>query len=79
MENFVLDKYMRMFDLLDIEAKLELLTRLTDNINKSFKKPKKNKEALLDALCGTWSDVDDSIIDDIYSSRTISDRQIDLD
>lgn len=79
MEEIVLNKYIRMFDLLDLEAKLELLARLSENVHHSFKKPKRNKDDLLESISGSWSDVDDRIVDDIYNSRTISKREIDLD
>ncbi len=79
MEEVILNKYVRMFDLLDIETKLELLARLSDNVNKTFREPKKNKSELLESISGSWSTIDDSIIDEIYSSRTISEREIDFD
>jgi hypothetical protein len=68
-----------MFDLLDIEAKLELMARLSENINQTFRRPEKNKNDLLESLSGSWTDVDDNIIDDIYASRTVSEREINLD
>lgn len=81
MENNVIDHYVRMFDLLEIEAKLELLAKLTDNIKNSFNNPQSNtdKNALLNALSGSWVDVNDQIIEDIYDARTLSDREIELD
>jgi len=39
----------------------------------------KNKEEILNELAGSWSDVDDSIIEDIYKNRTTSSKNIDLD
>jgi nitric oxide reductase activation protein len=33
MKDVVFNRYIRMFDLLDVETKLELLTKLTENIN----------------------------------------------
>ena len=57
MKDIVLNKYVRMFELLDMEAKLKLLTQLTENINKTFKKPEKDKNELLEALCGSWKDI----------------------
>ncbi len=79
MSEIVLNKYIRMFDLLDLEAKLELLARLSENVNRSFKHPKDDKHALLESLSGSWEDVDDSIVDEIYSSRTTSDKEIDFE
>jgi hypothetical protein len=79
MSEIVLNKYIRMFDLLDLEAKLELLARLSENVNRSFKSPRDDKHALLESLSGSWEDVDDSIVDEIYSSRTTSDKGIDFE
>ncbi len=79
MNNIALRKYIQMFELLDLETKLELLAKLTDNINRTFKKPKRDKTELLDSLCGSWDDIDDAIIDEIYNSRTTSNREIELD
>jgi len=40
---------------------------------------KKSKEEILNELAGSWRGVDDSIIEDIYRNRTISDKKLDLD
>lgn len=79
MEDFVFNRYIRMFDLLDVETKLELLAKLTENINKSFKRQTTDKYKLLDTLCGAWGDVDDGIVEDIYHARTTSDKAINFD
>jgi hypothetical protein len=79
MNPLFLDKYMRMFDLLDIEAKLELMTKFSENISQTFKQSRKDKTELLESLSGSWADVDNSIVDDIYNSRTLSDKGINLD
>jgi hypothetical protein len=55
------------------------LARLSENVNRSFKHPKDDKHALLESLSGSWEDVDDSVIDEIYSSRTTSDKEIDFE
>jgi hypothetical protein len=78
MNPLFLDKYMRMFDLLDIEAKLELMTKFSENISQTFKQSRKDKTELLESLSGSWADVDNSIVDDIYNSRTLSDKGINL-
>lgn len=79
MEKIIMNNYIRMFDLLEIENKIELLARLSDNVNKTFRKPKKDKNELLESISGAWADIDDDIVDDIYNSRTFSSREIDLD
>jgi len=80
MENFIISRYLKMFEALTIEVKLELLSKLTENIKSSFKQPETNKEQLLDELCGAWNDIDEEkMIKDIYESRTISNKVISLD
>lgn len=71
----VLEKYVSMFDLLNIETKIALLARLSDNLNQSFRKTKRDKKELFESLAGSWADVDDSIVEDIYNSRTYSERK----
>jgi hypothetical protein len=53
MEEVIINRYMKMFDLLDIETKLELLVRLSDNVNRSFKSPRKDKEDILETISGS--------------------------
>lgn len=79
MENILISNYLSIIDRLDIDAKLALLSALTDNIRESVNRPRENKMELLDKLYGSWADVDDGIIDDIYSNRAISDREITFD
>jgi len=70
----------KMFDVLTLEVKLELLSKLTENIKSSFKKPETNKKQLLEELCGAWKDIDEEkMIKDIYEGRTISDKVINFD
>jgi len=69
-----------MFEPLTIELKLELLSKMTDSIKRGFKKTEIDKKQLLNELCGAWSDVnEEKIIADIYGSRTISNKEINLD
>ena len=72
---------MRMFDSLELKDKLEMLSQMTENIKKSIEEPKPpvDKMALLEELCGSWADMDDKVIQEIYGRRTISDREINLD
>ena len=81
MENYIVSRYIKLFEVLSIEVKLELLAKLTENIKSSFKKPTKpDKILLLNQLYGAWSDVDDTeMIKTIYASRTISDKNINFD
>ncbi len=79
MENLSVTKIIHLFEPLNFNIKLDLLSKLTENVKKSYPTPESEKRKLLNELYGAWSDVDDNIIDDIYSSRTISTREINLD
>lgn len=79
MKNPSIDMYVKLFDVLDMEAKLELLARLSDNIKHSFHKKPRDKQALLEGLAGAWEEVDDSLVEEIYAARTVSSREINLD
>jgi hypothetical protein len=80
MENYIISRYLRLFEALSIEVKLELLSKLTESIHKGFKKPQKDKTTLLNELFGAWSDIDDEkIIKEIYNSRSITDKSISFD
>lgn len=56
MENPIISKYLRLIEPLSMEMKLELLSKLIENIKQDFKKPKKDKSALLNDLFGAWSE-----------------------
>lgn len=80
MENYIISRYVKLFEALTIEIKLELLAKLTESIKKGLNKPKANKEKLLAELFGAWGDIDDkAMIDSIYLARTISNKEISLD
>lgn len=76
----MISRYLKIFEALAFEVKLELLSKMTESIKRGYKQPKKDKTQLLEELCGAWSDVnDDELISTIYNARTISDRAINLD
>lgn len=79
MEDVVISKYVRLFEPLSTELKLELLAALSENIRLSFRKSSIDKRQLFNDLKGAWNDVSDELEADIYSSRTISDKEINLD
>lgn len=76
MDHPIISKYLKLIEPLTIELKLELISKLTDSIKNSFQKSSDGKKELFDELFGAWSDIDDSLIEDIYSSRSISDKNI---
>jgi len=55
MENVIISRYLRMFEPLTIELKLELLSKMTDSIKRGFKKTEIDKKQLLNEICGAWS------------------------
>lgn len=59
MESYIISRYLRMFEALTLEVKLELLSKMTESIKRGFKKPEKDKALLLEELCGAWSDVNE--------------------
>jgi hypothetical protein len=81
MSNALLNNYVRLFESLPIDTRLSLLTALTESLRSSFTPPSANrKRELFNRLAGAWSDVDgDAMIEDIYASRTISDRDLSFD
>lgn len=80
MENYIFSRYLKLFEALTMELKLELLAKLTESIKQNYKKPDSNKNSLLEQVYGAWSDVDDDkMIQSIYKNRTISDKTINFD
>jgi len=79
MENLIVDKYWRLIEPLPFEIKLELISKIFENIKTNINKPEVNKDELLDELYGSWEDVDDSVVEDILALRTISEKAINLD
>lgn len=80
MDNLIISKYVKLFELMSLESKIELLSKLTDSIKSGFSGEKEpSKKDLSHELYGAWADMDDDITDLIYSSRTTSDRDINLD
>jgi len=79
MENLIVDRYMRLIEPLPFEIKLELISKIFENIKTNINKPGVSKDKLLDELYGSWEDVDDSIVEDILTRRTISEKEINLD
>jgi hypothetical protein len=79
MKNLIVTRYMRLLEPLTIDIKLELLSRLSASLKKNFVSSTKEKERLLEELSGSWSDVEDELIEDIRLARTTSEKDINLD
>ena len=82
MSEFVLKWYIRLFDLLSLEYKAELIARLADRLKDSFNDPEssdeeKRRRIALEELILAWKDTDlDG--DFIVESRTVSSKIYDL-
>jgi hypothetical protein len=76
----MISKYVKLFELMSLELKIELLSRLADSIKSGYSGDREpDKKELSRELFGAWADMDDDITELIYSSRTTSDREINLD
>ena len=67
MDNLIVDRYMRLIEPLPFETKLELISKLFENLKTKVSIPTMNKDELINELYGSWHDVNESLIDDIYS------------
>lgn len=79
MSNLVVDSYLSIIDRMDLDSKLALLAGLTESIRTSVRKPESDKQKLLYELFGAWEDVDEGLVDEIYSLREIPDDDISFD
>lgn len=79
MGNIVLKRLMRLLNPLSSELKLELITKISESLKFELNKSKSGKEALLEELSGSWSDLEDDLAEDIINARSISDRDISFD
>lgn len=80
MNDLTIFKYIKLFEPMSLESKIALLSALTESIKEGITKKKSvDKESLSRELFGAWADMDDDIVDIIYSSRTTSDREINFD
>ncbi len=76
MDNIAVSRLMRLINGLSIESKLEILTKLSENLKKNFNSEKQTKENLLDELFGLWNDTNVNLANDILESRTSSDKDL---
>lgn len=80
MDNLIISKYVKLFELMSLELRIELLSRLADSIKNGYSGDREpDKKELSRELFGAWADMDDDITELIYSSRTTSNREINLD
>lgn len=79
MENVVLNRLMRLLNPLSSGLKLELISKISESLKFELNKSKSEKEALLEELSGSWSDVESDLAEDIVNARSISGRDISFD
>lgn len=79
MENLIVDRYLKLIEPLPFEIKLELISKIFENIRTDINRPEVNKNKLLEELYGSWEDVDDAVVEDILTRRTTSEKEINLD
>lgn len=73
MDSLTTTDYIRDFESLNIDSKIELLAKLTDSLKNSYQlEYAKNKRSLLDEVYGAWADSD--IDEEAILDRTISER-----
>lgn len=79
MEKIIVNRLMRLINALSLENKLEILSKLSEDLKIDFNSKNSRKENLLDELFGVWTDIKVNLSDDIMNSRTSSDREISFD
>lgn len=76
-----INSIMKLIHTLSLEGKLEVMSRLSNEIKADIPPQSDNnkKSMLVDRLYGAWKDIDEDVFNSILESRTISDREINLD
>jgi len=64
---------------LSVSGKLEIISRLTRELKSDIPTEEERKNKLLDELYGSWKEMDENIVEDILSNRTISDKGVNFD
>ncbi|MEM9837358.1 MAG: hypothetical protein AAF828_12695, partial [Bacteroidota bacterium] len=74
----LVNRYLQLIEPLSFDLKLALISAITDSLRTS-KKSVDNKRELFLKLKGAWKDLPDTIENDIYDHRTLSDKDISFD
>ncbi len=72
----LIDTYLELIGKMGHNNKLELISRLSSSMKEDISQERNDKIALLNELSGAWSDMEDGLIEDIFESRTLSDKEI---
>ncbi|MEZ4985320.1 MAG: hypothetical protein R2795_09840 [Saprospiraceae bacterium] len=79
MHDLSINSYMRVIALWDVPAKLKLLAKLREDIDAAVASTPEDPTELLERLYGAWADWDDSMVAEVLSARTTSDKDISFD
>ena len=80
MEEMQVSRYMKLLEPLSRETKLAILSKLSLSLQKEKESRKQaNKLLLLEEVAGAWKDTKEDLVSDILSSRTLGDKEINLD
>jgi hypothetical protein len=77
--NMEIREIMKLLHPLSVSGKLEIISRLTRELKSDIPTEKERKNKLLEELYGSWKDIDENIVGDIMSNRTISDKEVNFD
>lgn len=83
MNDITLTEVVKFFERLNLAKKVEMLSELTDILNKGIKeeaaaeKGNAEEDAVIDALFGAWAEEED-LNEDTIIDRTVSEREINL-
>lgn len=84
MNDITLTEVVKFFERLNLAKKVEMLSELTDILNKGIKeeeaaaeKDSAEEDAVIDALFGAWAE-EEGLNEDTIIDRTVSEREINL-
>ena len=75
----MVNRFLRILAPLNIESKLEVLSKISEKLKFEHHRNENDKEKLMNELFGSWGDVDDNLSSIILNSRTISTKEVALD
>lgn len=77
--NIDISEIMKLIHPLSTNSKLEILSRLTNELKSNISSQEVNKKKLLNQLYGSWKNIDENLIEEILEARTTSEKEIDFD
>ncbi len=70
--NVEIREIMKLLHPLSVNSKLEIISKLTEELKADLPLETERKKKLLNELYGSWSDVKDKVVEEIISSRFAS-------